>query len=65
MLRVHFVISGECWLRPQGRPPLKLVKGDAALLPGGASHIVSDHRAAAHAPCRISRVKRSATTSIG
>ncbi|TGT90752.1 MULTISPECIES: AraC family transcriptional regulator [unclassified Mesorhizobium] len=43
MLRVHFVISGECWLRPQGRPPLKLVKGDAALLPGGASHIVSDH----------------------
>ncbi|MEU3606439.1 AraC family transcriptional regulator [Streptomyces sp. NPDC035033] len=34
----HLVAEGVCWLRTDGRPPLRLVPGDVVLLPRGARH---------------------------
>lgn len=40
--RFHFVVSGAAWLRLPGREPLRLEAGDAALLPHGGAHALSD-----------------------
>ncbi|MFC8720447.1 AraC family transcriptional regulator [Kitasatospora sp. NPDC057198] len=34
----HLVAEGVCWLRMDGRPPLRLLPGDVVLLPRGARH---------------------------
>lgn len=40
-LRFHFVARGECWLRAEGHPPLRLAAGDTALLPHGTRHVIA------------------------
>lgn len=37
----HAVAQGTCWLTVPGRPAVQLVAGDVALLPAGASHVLS------------------------
>jgi AraC-like DNA-binding protein len=39
---LHFVESGECWLRVGRDPAVKLLQGDVALLPRGAKHTIAD-----------------------
>jgi len=37
----HAVAQGTCWLTLPGQPPVQLVPGDVALLPTGASHLLT------------------------
>lgn len=41
-IRFHLAIQGECWVTPEGHPPVHLRQGDMVMIPGGASHNLSD-----------------------
>jgi len=40
--RLRVVVAGGCWLRIEGREPIRLAPGDAAFLPGGVAHTIAD-----------------------
>ena len=40
--RLHFVVSGECWLRSAEYGPARLQAGDVVLLPKGGAHAMAD-----------------------
>ena len=37
----HVVTQGTCWITVSGHAPVQLVPGDVALIPAGASHVLS------------------------
>lgn len=39
---LHYVERGACWIRTDDDEPLRLLQGDMALVPLGASHVLSD-----------------------
>jgi AraC-like DNA-binding protein len=39
---IHVVLQGSCWLRPDGRDPVRLVAGDVAFISRTIAHGVSD-----------------------
>lgn len=51
--RFHFVVSGVAWLRLPEREPLRLEAGDAALLPQGGAHALSDEPARPTTPLAV------------
>ncbi|MFI5806280.1 AraC family transcriptional regulator [Streptomyces sp. NPDC051561] len=38
----HVVLSGSCWLLPDGGVPVSLGAGDSVLLPHGTGHVIAD-----------------------
>jgi AraC family transcriptional regulator, activator of mtrCDE len=40
--RFHFIMQGLCWIRVEGGGPVELSAGDFVLVPGGASHMLTD-----------------------
>lgn len=48
--RFHLVLAGECWLQVASNPPQRLAAGDFALVPGGASHVLTSHPDSAAPP---------------
>jgi AraC-like DNA-binding protein len=40
--KFHLVLEGSCWLKLDDRAPIRLGRGDLALLPGGDGHSVGD-----------------------
>jgi AraC family transcriptional activator of mtrCDE len=40
--RFHYVMKGHCWIRAEGSTPIELKAGDLVLVPGGASHVLTD-----------------------
>jgi AraC-like DNA-binding protein len=40
--RLRVVVAGGCWLRLDGREPIRLAPGDAAFLPGGVAHTLAE-----------------------
>lgn len=40
-IRFHLVLQGTCWIAAPGEPPVLLQEGDIALVPNGASQILS------------------------
>ena len=40
--QLRVVVAGGCWLRLDGRDPIRLAPGDAAFLPGGGAHTIAD-----------------------
>lgn len=40
--RFHYVVRGGSWIRTEGQDPLQLAAGDFVLVPGGASHVLTD-----------------------
>lgn len=39
--RFHHVVSGVCYISVSGAPPVRLQSGDFAIVPAGASHVLS------------------------
>ncbi len=39
---LHYVERGVCWIRTEGMEPVRLMQGDVALVPLGASHVLAD-----------------------
>ncbi|MFJ1864973.1 AraC family transcriptional regulator [Streptomyces sp. NPDC088097] len=48
----HVVLTGSCWLLPDGGEPITLGPGDAVLLPHGAGHVLADGPADARTVAR-------------
>jgi len=40
--QLRVVVAGGCWLRLEGRDPIRLAPGDAVFLPGGVAHTLAD-----------------------
>lgn len=40
-IRFHLVLQGQCWLRMDGAAPIPMSEGDIALIPNGATQILS------------------------
>jgi AraC-like DNA-binding protein len=40
-IRFHLVLQGSCWVNAEGAPPALLLEGDIALVPNGASQVLS------------------------
>lgn len=41
-IRFHYAVQGECFIRAGEGEPIRLRQGDLALIPAGASHVISD-----------------------
>lgn len=49
---LHLVLEGRCWIRLRsGGEPVELRRGDVALLPGGAAHLIGS--GTGHAPVEL------------
>lgn len=42
VIRFHYAVQGDCYVRAGDEPPIFLRQGDLVLVPGGAAHILSD-----------------------
>lgn len=54
-MKFYVVAEGGCWLRPEGRPPVRLAQGDVVLLSGPAPFVIASSRTArARDACPVS-----------
>ncbi|MGW8766486.1 AraC family transcriptional regulator [Streptomyces sp. NPDC055815] len=60
----HVVLSGSCWLLPDGGAPVALGPGDAVLLPHGTGHVIADAPADAETVARAVPFERWADGSL-